>query len=46
MTARSTRVATASAAQEYVEDFLMVSSFGFWAMLLGFAPVWALHCLV
>jgi len=30
-------------ARESVQDFLMVSSFGFWAMLLGFVPVATIH---
>jgi hypothetical protein len=29
--------------REGVQDFLMVSSFGFWAMMLGFAPVATIH---
>ena len=33
------------AVQETMRDFLMVSSFGFWAMLIGFVPVAALHIL-
>ena len=32
-------------ARETVRDFLMVSSFGFWALLLGFVPVAAIHML-
>jgi len=32
-------------ARETVRDFLMVSSFGFWAMLLGFVPVATFHYL-
>jgi hypothetical protein len=35
-----------SARAERMQDFLMLSSFGFWTMLLGFAPVFALHSLV
>lgn len=31
---------------EKLRDLLMVSSFGFWAMLLGFAPVVAYHSLM
>jgi hypothetical protein len=30
-------------ARESVQDFLMVSSFGFWAMMLGFVPVATIH---
>jgi hypothetical protein len=32
--------------RETVRDVLMVSSFGFWALLLGFVPVAALHLLL
>jgi hypothetical protein len=35
-----------SARRERMQDFLMVSSFGFWAVLLGFAPVFAVHSLI
>jgi hypothetical protein len=31
---------------EAVQDALMVSSFGLWAMLLGFAPVVTLRMLI
>ena len=31
--------------REGVQDFLMVSSFGFWAMMLGFVPVATIHFL-
>jgi hypothetical protein len=31
--------------RENVQDFLMVSSFGFWAMMLGFVPVATIHFL-
>ena len=31
--------------RERVQDVLMVSSFGFWAMLIGFVPVAAIHFL-
>ena len=34
-----------AAVRETVRDVLMVSSFGFWAVLLGFAPVAAFHLL-
>lgn len=33
----------ASARAEAVQDLLLVASFGLWAMLLGVAPVLALH---
>jgi Na+-transporting NADH:ubiquinone oxidoreductase subunit NqrC len=32
-------------ARESVQDLLMVSSFGFWAMMLGFVPVATIHFL-
>jgi len=35
-----------SAHGERIRDILMVSSFGFWAVLLGFAPVFAVHTLM
>lgn len=35
-----------SARRERMQDFLMLSSFGFWAVLLGFAPVLAIHSLI
>jgi hypothetical protein len=28
------------------QDFLLVSSFGLWAMLLGLSPVLAFHALI
>lgn len=31
--------------RETVQDFLMVSSFGFWAVMLGFVPVATIHFL-
>ena len=31
---------------ERKQDLLLVSSFGFWAALLGLAPVLALHLLI
>ena len=31
--------------REIVRDMLMVSAFGFWAMMLGFVPVLAIHTL-
>lgn len=34
-----------TAARERIGDFLLVSSFGFWALLLGFLPVAAIHML-
>jgi hypothetical protein len=35
-----------SARGEKLQDLLMLSSFGFWAVLLGFAPVVAYHSLM
>jgi hypothetical protein len=31
--------------RERVHDVLMVSSFGFWAMMIGFVPVATIHFL-
>ena len=31
---------------ERMQDLLMISSFGFWAVMLGLLPVLALHGLV
>ena len=36
----------ALARAEAVQDLLLVSSFGLWAMLLGLAPVLAFHLLM
>jgi len=36
---------TNTKARESMQDFLMVSSFGFWAMMLGFVPVATFHFL-
>ena len=41
-----TRRITRAAAREMMRDFLLVSSFGFWALLLGFLPVVAIHALI
>ncbi|HEY4986345.1 MAG TPA: hypothetical protein VII39_06970 [Bradyrhizobium sp.] len=35
-----------SARAEGVRDLLMISSFGFWAVLLGLMPVLALHGMI
>ena len=43
MTARTIRNA---ANAEAVRDLLLVSSFGLWAMLLGFVPVIAFHLVM
>ena len=37
----ATRIKTS--ARERMQDALMVSSFGFWAMMLGFVPVATIH---
>jgi hypothetical protein len=36
---------TQTAMRETMRDVLMVLSFGFWAVLLGFVPVAAIHML-
>jgi hypothetical protein len=36
---------TRAAVRETAQDVLMVSAFGFWAMMLGFVPVLAIHTL-
>ncbi len=36
---------TKVAVRETARDMLMVSAFGFWAMMLGFVPVIAIHTL-
>lgn len=36
---------TQAAVRETMRDLLVVSSFGFWAVLLGFMPVAAIHML-
>ena len=41
-----TNQANNSARNEKLQDLLMVSSFGFWAVLLGLAPVLAYHSLM
>ena len=41
-----TNQATNSARSEKLQDLLMLSSFGFWAVLLGLAPVLAYHSLM
>jgi hypothetical protein len=41
MTSQASRAAT----REALRDIMMVSSFGFWAVLLGFVPVAAVHML-
>jgi hypothetical protein len=43
MTARTIRNA---AQAEAVRDLLLVSSFGLWAVLLGFVPVVAFHLVM
>jgi len=44
-TIRSVAIANSTRA-ESVRDLLMLSSFGFWALLLGLMPVLALHSLI
>jgi hypothetical protein len=36
---------TKTKVRDSVQDFLMVSSFGFWAMMIGFVPVATIHFL-
>jgi hypothetical protein len=36
---------TKAAVRETARDVLIVSSFGFWAAMLGFVPVVAIHTL-
>jgi hypothetical protein len=36
---------TKAARSEKMQDILLISSFGFWAVLLGFFPVLALYTL-
>lgn len=36
---------TKAAVRETAQDVLMVSAFGFWAAILGFMPVVAVHTL-
>ena len=36
---------TQAAVRETMRDLLIVSSFGFWAVLLGFMPVAVIHML-
>jgi len=37
---------SAAIADEIIRDVLLISSFGFWAALLGFFPVLAYHGLM
>jgi hypothetical protein len=37
---------TKAAVRETARDILMVSVFGFWAVMLGFMPVVAIHAMV
>jgi hypothetical protein len=40
------KIVTASSAHAVtMQDILLVSSFGFWAVLLGLCPILALHSL-
>jgi len=45
MITQSKRAPARETMRDILQDFLMVSSFGFWAMLLGFVPVAAIHML-
>ena len=36
---------TRAKVRESVQDMLMISSFGFWAVMLGFLPVATIHFL-
>jgi hypothetical protein len=45
MITQSRRASARETMQDFLQDFLMVSSFGFWAVLLGFVPVAAIHML-
>jgi hypothetical protein len=36
---------TQAAVRDTMQGFIMVSTFGFWALLLGFVPVAAIHML-
>ena len=47
MTTRTTQYpGYISGRSERMQDFLMVSSFGLWAVLLGLSPVLAFHLLL
>jgi hypothetical protein len=37
---------TQAAVRETARDVMMVSAFGFWAVMLGFVPVIAIHALI
>jgi hypothetical protein len=37
---------TQSALRETARDFVVVSAFGFWAVVIGFAPVFAIRMLM
>jgi len=45
MIAQSKWAAARETMRDILRDFLIVSSFGFWAVLLGFMPVAAIHML-
>jgi hypothetical protein len=36
---------TQMAVRETLRDFVVVSAFGFWAVMIGFVPVIAIHTL-
>ena len=37
---------TQSAVRETMRDVMIVSTFGFWAVMIGFVPVVAIHALI
>jgi hypothetical protein len=37
---------TKTAVRETARDILIVSAFGFWAVMIGFVPVVAIHALI
>ena len=39
-------IQTQAAVRETLRDFAMVSAFGFWAIVIGFVPVVAIHALI
>jgi hypothetical protein len=41
-----TRARAVAVLTETLQDFLLIASFGFWAVLLGFFPVLAYHNLI
>jgi hypothetical protein len=39
-------IQTQTALRETARDFVVVSAFGFWAVVIGFAPVFAIRMLM